>query len=104
MDSVRALWRGIRETFRPNEIVEVYNHELEKWVTVTIPKGRQDLLEARLNELENSDFCVCALKKSKVPKTTSRPKTGIEERNEWIRNVKVCLINQPYFTTEENIF
>jgi hypothetical protein len=81
MASVKAWWRSIRETFRPNEIVKVYNHELEKWVTVTIPKGRQDLLEARLNELKNSEFCVCALKKLKVLKTANRLKTGIEEHN-----------------------
>jgi hypothetical protein len=91
MQSVKSFWSGIRNTFRPNETVEVYSHKFKQWVTVVVPKGRRDLLEAELQRLENIEDI--ALKQKKPLRLT-----GFEERNEWIRNVEVSISTRPKTT------
>jgi hypothetical protein len=91
MKALKGLWSGLRNVFHPRETFETYSHKSNQWVTINVPEGRQDLIEAELQKWEESEDTACERKLEEPTVTKLRPLTGIEERNEWIRNLQVSI-------------
>jgi hypothetical protein len=66
--------------------VEVYSKKTQSWMTVSIPKGRADLVQGELSKLE------AKIEKPEIPIIPEEPKlSGIGERDQWIKNIYVSL-------------
>jgi hypothetical protein len=87
MVGLKSLWNRIYKAFRPNMTVEFYSEKTQQWVTISVPGGRRDLIEAERQKFESGEYILPKSKEQKVPVMTARPITAIEECNEWIRNV-----------------
>lgn len=87
-----SVWTRVCTFFRPNLRVEVYSHKTRQWVTVSVPGGRRDLIEAELQRFEDIQLATPELQQPAEPVIPKSPMKPIDERNEWIRNVKVCSV------------
>jgi hypothetical protein len=83
----KSLRKMIRKILYPNIKLKVYSYKTQQWVTVSVPEYRQDLIAAEISKFEAMTDIP---KTPKVPKKPEPSLSAIEERNEWIRNVKVC--------------
>jgi hypothetical protein len=72
--------------FRQRVDVEVYSEKTQSWMTVSIPKGRADLVQQELSKLEDK------IERPEIPIIPKEPKLlDIGQRNQWIKNIYVSV-------------
>ena len=66
--------------------MEVYSEKTRNWMTVSIPKGRADLIQQELSKLEEK------IERPEIPIIPEEPKlSDIGQRNQWIKNIYVSV-------------
>jgi hypothetical protein len=80
MEMVKTSWGNLcKKIFLPRKVeLKVYSNKAQEWVTVSIPKGRRDLIPMELSKLE-----------AKLEAEGLVSMSDVEERNQWIRNLEV---------------